>query len=33
MLDRDIYSGGPADIDKARVILTLMDGRVVFEEK
>jgi predicted amidohydrolase YtcJ len=31
MLDRDIYAGDPAEIDKARVVLTIMDGRVVFE--
>lgn len=31
MLDRDIYAVDPAGIDKARVVLTIMDGRVVFE--
>jgi hypothetical protein len=31
MLDRDIYAGDPAEIDKAKVVLTVMDGRVVFE--
>jgi predicted amidohydrolase YtcJ len=31
MLDRDIYAGEPAEIDKARAVLTVMDGRVVFE--
>jgi predicted amidohydrolase YtcJ len=31
MLDRDIYAGDPAEIDKARVALTITDGRVVFE--
>jgi predicted amidohydrolase YtcJ len=31
MLDRDIYSGDPAEIDKARVVMTIMDGRIVFE--
>jgi predicted amidohydrolase YtcJ len=31
MLDRDIYEGAPAEIDKARVVLTIMDGRIVFE--
>jgi predicted amidohydrolase YtcJ len=31
MLDRDIYAGDPAEIDKARVVLTILDGRVVFE--
>jgi predicted amidohydrolase YtcJ len=33
MIDRDIYAGEPAEIDKARVVLTVMDGRVVFEGK
>src|SRR5436190_5205413 len=33
MLDRDIYSIDPADIDKAKVVLTIMDGRIVFETK
>jgi predicted amidohydrolase YtcJ len=33
MLDRDIYAGDPSDIDKARVLLTIMDGRIVFERK
>jgi predicted amidohydrolase YtcJ len=31
MLDRDIHSGDPAEIDKARVVLTILDGRVVFD--
>jgi predicted amidohydrolase YtcJ len=31
ILDRDIYAVDPADIDKARPVLTIMDGRVVFE--
>jgi len=31
ILDRDIYAGDPAEIDKARVVLTIVDGRVVFE--
>jgi predicted amidohydrolase YtcJ len=31
MLDRDIYRIDPAEIDQARVILTIMDGRVVHE--
>jgi predicted amidohydrolase YtcJ len=31
MIDRDIYAGEPAEIDKARVVLTVMDGRVVYE--
>jgi predicted amidohydrolase YtcJ len=31
MLDRDLYQVAPAEIDKARVLLTIMDGRVVYE--
>jgi predicted amidohydrolase YtcJ len=31
MLDRDIYSCDPTDIDKAEVVLTVVDGKVVFE--
>jgi predicted amidohydrolase YtcJ len=31
MLDRDIYVSDPADIDKAHVVLTVMDGKVVWE--
>jgi predicted amidohydrolase YtcJ len=31
MLDRDIYQINPAEIDQARVVLTVMDGRVVWE--
>ncbi|MEY2428179.1 MAG: hypothetical protein QOJ40_1064 [Verrucomicrobiota bacterium] len=31
MLDRDIYVSDPADIDKARVVLTIVDGKVVYE--
>ena len=33
MLDRDLYQTNPADIDKARVLLTVMDGEVVWEAK
>jgi predicted amidohydrolase YtcJ len=33
MLDRDLYKTDPAEIDKARVLLTVMDGRVVYEVK
>ena len=33
MLDRDIYQIKPADIDKARVVLTVMDGQVVWQAK
>jgi len=31
MLDRDIFNIKPAEIDKANVILTIMNGRVVYE--
>ncbi|HOB75624.1 MAG TPA: amidohydrolase [Phycisphaerae bacterium] len=31
MLDRDIYTIDPAEIDKVRVVLTVMDGKVVYE--
>jgi predicted amidohydrolase YtcJ len=31
MLDRDIYTCEPSDIDKAKVVLTVADGKVVFE--
>ncbi len=33
MLDRDLYKTNPNEIDKARVLLTVMDGRVVYEAK
>jgi len=33
LLDRDLYRANPADIDKAHVLLTLMDGQVVWEAK
>ncbi len=33
MLDRDIYKGDPAEIDKAKVVLTILDGQVVHEAK
>ena len=33
MLDRDIYQSEPASIDQARVVLTVMDGKVVFQAK
>jgi predicted amidohydrolase YtcJ len=32
MLDRDIYAADPAEIDKARVVLTIVDGRIVYED-
>jgi len=31
MLDRDIYSGPAVEIDKARVVLTIVDGKVVYQ--
>ena len=33
MLDRDLYAVPPAEIGKARVLLTVMDGRVMHEAK
>ena len=33
MLDRDLYQIDPAEIDQAKVLLTLMDGQVVWEAK
>ena len=33
MLDRDLYRISPAEIDQARVVLTVMDGRIVWEAK
>lgn len=33
MLDRDLYQIDPADIDKARVVLTVMDGQIVWQAK
>jgi predicted amidohydrolase YtcJ len=33
MLDRDLYQIEPADIDQARVVLTVMDGQVVWQAK
>ncbi len=33
MLDRDIFSINPAEIDTVNVALTIMDGRVVYEKK
>ncbi len=31
MLDRDIYAIAPPEIDKARVVLTIVDGKIVYE--
>jgi predicted amidohydrolase YtcJ len=31
LIDRDIYKIDPAEIDQARPVLTVMDGRIVFE--
>ncbi len=31
MLDRDIFKAAPAEIEKAKVVLTVMDGRIVFD--
>jgi len=33
IIDRDIYTCDPTDIDKAHVVMTIMDGRVVYEAK
>ena len=33
VIDRDLYKTDPAEIDKARVVLTVMDGRIVYEAK
>jgi predicted amidohydrolase YtcJ len=33
LLDRDIYQINPAEIDEARVLVTVMDGQVVWEAK
>jgi hypothetical protein len=33
MLDRDLYRIDPTEIDKALVVLTIMDGKVVWEAK
>src|SRR5678816_1573701 len=31
LLDRDIYGEDPAQIDQTHVVLTMVDGRVVYE--
>jgi len=33
MLDRDLYQVPPAEMDKARVLLTIVDGRPVWEAR
>ena len=33
MIDRDLYKIAPPEIDKAKVVMTVMDGRVVHEGK
>jgi predicted amidohydrolase YtcJ len=33
MLDQDIFTIDPSQIEKARVVLTVMDGRIVFEAR
>ena len=33
MLDRDIYSIDPGDIDRAQVVLTIVDGKVVYAKE
>lgn len=32
LLDRDLYQTPPTEIDQAKVVLTILDGRVVFEK-
>ena len=31
MLDRDIYKIDPLEIDKTKVLLTIMDGKIIYE--
>ena len=31
LLDRDIYKGDPSEIDQAHVVLTILDGNVIYE--
>ncbi|MFL6332099.1 MAG: amidohydrolase family protein [Pyrinomonadaceae bacterium] len=33
ILDRDIFRIDPAEIEKVKVRMTVMDGRVVYEQK
>ena len=33
MLNRDIFRIDPADLDKVKVAMTVVDGRVVYEAK
>jgi len=33
ILDRDIFQIDPADLDKVKVAMTIVDGRVVWETK
>lgn len=33
LLDRDLYRADPAEIDQAQVVLTVMDGEVVYERR
>ncbi|HWX19379.1 MAG TPA: amidohydrolase, partial [Candidatus Binatia bacterium] len=33
VLDRDIYKVAPGEVDQARVVMTILDGRVVFEDR
>jgi predicted amidohydrolase YtcJ len=33
MLDRDIFLSDPSEIDKARVLMTITDGKIVYEAK
>jgi predicted amidohydrolase YtcJ len=31
MLDQDIFTMDPAEIDRARVVLTILDGKIIYE--
>jgi predicted amidohydrolase YtcJ len=33
LLDRDIFNIDPAELDKVKVVMTMVDGRVVYERK
>ena len=33
ILDRDIYTTQPSQIDQTKVLTTIMDGKIVFERK
>jgi predicted amidohydrolase YtcJ len=33
MLDRDIYKTNPAELDRSHVLLTVLDGKIVYEDR